>query len=139
MPGPIGHRKIHFVQDPSRLAKVIAFSIVATVAVVIYVIGGIGNPPHNSTPREPTQTETYDPTVASFNEGYEDGNQANPSKPPTTHEQDYKDGYADGKADRMGDDNRDGVVDEDESGFNCRTMGNRVCGPNAPADGYVNR
>ncbi|RYH50708.1 MAG: hypothetical protein EON54_15510 [Alcaligenaceae bacterium] len=28
-----------------------------------------------------------------------------------------------------GDDNDDGVIDEDESGWNCATMGNRVCGP----------
>ncbi|MGW3627603.1 hypothetical protein [Streptomyces sp. NPDC000880] len=28
-----------------------------------------------------------------------------------------------------GDDNRDGIVDEDESGWDCRTMGNRQCGP----------
>lgn len=27
-----------------------------------------------------------------------------------------------------GDDNRDGIVMEDESGWDCRTMGNRVCG-----------
>ncbi|MFJ5142968.1 hypothetical protein [Streptomyces sp. NPDC088707] len=30
-----------------------------------------------------------------------------------------------------GDDNGDGRVDEDESGWDCRTMGNRVCGPAA--------
>ncbi|MEU6632908.1 hypothetical protein ABZ905_32180 [Streptomyces parvus] len=28
-----------------------------------------------------------------------------------------------------GDDNRDGTVDEDETGWDCRTMGNRLCGP----------
>ncbi|MFB6529867.1 hypothetical protein [Streptomyces sp. NPDC056399] len=28
-----------------------------------------------------------------------------------------------------GDDNRDGRIDEDESGWDCRTMGNRICGP----------
>ncbi|MFJ4908541.1 hypothetical protein ACIQCR_16820 [Streptomyces sp. NPDC093249] len=28
-----------------------------------------------------------------------------------------------------GDDNGDGFVDEDESGWDCRTMGNRLCGP----------
>lgn len=28
----------------------------------------------------------------------------------------------------LGDDNRDGIVMEDESGWDCRTMGNRVCG-----------
>lgn len=33
-----------------------------------------------------------------------------------------------------GDDNRDGVIDEDESGWDCRTMGNRVCGEDVPAE-----
>ncbi|WIF20595.1 hypothetical protein SEA_JFLIX2_105 [Rhodococcus phage Jflix2] len=28
-----------------------------------------------------------------------------------------------------GDDNSDGIIDEDESGWNCETMGNRICGP----------
>jgi hypothetical protein len=28
----------------------------------------------------------------------------------------------------VGDDNRDGYVDEDESGWICHTMGNRICG-----------
>ncbi|MGW7090010.1 hypothetical protein ACWGH2_41875 [Streptomyces sp. NPDC054871] len=35
----------------------------------------------------------------------------------------------------VGDDNRDGRIDEDESGWDCRTMGNRVCGPDTvPAE-----
>lgn len=28
----------------------------------------------------------------------------------------------------QGDDNGDGVIDEDESGWDCRTMGNQICG-----------
>ncbi|MFF4188158.1 hypothetical protein ACFYZ9_33685 [Streptomyces sp. NPDC001691] len=32
-----------------------------------------------------------------------------------------------------GDDNGDGQIDEDESGWDCRTMGNHVCGP-VPAE-----
>lgn len=27
-----------------------------------------------------------------------------------------------------GDDNNDGVIDEDESGWDCATMGNHICG-----------
>ncbi|WP_157897077.1 hypothetical protein [Mycobacteroides salmoniphilum] len=27
-----------------------------------------------------------------------------------------------------GDDNGDGVIDEDESGWDCKTMGNHICG-----------
>lgn len=45
----------------------------------------------------------------------------------------YNDGWTDGRADLMGDDNRDGYVDEDESGWDCATMGNRQCGPGLPS------
>lgn len=41
----------------------------------------------------------------------------------------YNDGWTDGRADLMGDDNRDGLVDEDETGWDCRRIGNRVSGP----------
>ncbi|AWY04600.1 hypothetical protein PBI_BRADSHAW_67 [Rhodococcus phage Bradshaw] len=33
-----------------------------------------------------------------------------------------------------GDDNADGVIDEDESGWNCSEMGNKVCGPVVESD-----
>ncbi|MEV7512128.1 hypothetical protein AB0O57_29645 [Streptomyces sp. NPDC091201] len=46
----------------------------------------------------------------------------------------FNDGFIDGRADGMGDDNRDGVVEEDESGWNCHTMGNRVCGNDVPRE-----
>ncbi|QOV41602.1 hypothetical protein IM697_18580 [Streptomyces ferrugineus] len=46
----------------------------------------------------------------------------------------YNDGFLDGRADAMGDDNRDGRVDEDESGWDCRVMGNRVCGSQGDAN-----
>ncbi|MEU5748156.1 hypothetical protein ABZ804_21790 [Streptomyces sp. NPDC047726] len=36
-----------------------------------------------------------------------------------------------------GDDNADGRVEEDESGWDCHTMGNRVCGPDTPGEGKV--
>ena len=35
---------------------------------------------------------------------------------------------ADAYAREVGDDNCDGRIDEDESGFDCAVMGNRVCG-----------
>jgi hypothetical protein len=37
-------------------------------------------------------------------------------------------GY-DAYAVEAGDDNEDGVIEEDESGWDCPTMGNRICGP----------
>ncbi|AWI32642.1 hypothetical protein [Streptomyces tirandamycinicus] len=58
-----------------------------------------------------------------------------PTRPPATvtvvAEDDQEDTVA---AYNAGDDNRDGVIEEDESGRDCATMGNRQCGPvpNAP-------
>ncbi|MER5482590.1 hypothetical protein ABT024_05150 [Streptomyces sp. NPDC002812] len=46
----------------------------------------------------------------------------------------YNDGFIDGQADARGDDNRDGLVDEDESGWDCRTMGNHACGTDIPPE-----
>ncbi|MER7952024.1 hypothetical protein ABTY59_32000 [Streptomyces sp. NPDC096079] len=43
----------------------------------------------------------------------------------------YRDGWAAG---RIGDDNGDGRVDEDETGWDCRTMGNGLCGSDVPAE-----
>ncbi|GHF32970.1 hypothetical protein GCM10010218_12550 [Streptomyces mashuensis] len=40
----------------------------------------------------------------------------------------FNDGFTDGRADALGDDNRDGRIDEGESGWDCHTMGNRICG-----------
>lgn len=37
---------------------------------------------------------------------------------------------------RPGDDNADGIIDEDESGWDCRTMGNRQCGPDPLVAAY---
>ncbi|MFI8206661.1 hypothetical protein [Streptomyces sp. NPDC085937] len=42
-----------------------------------------------------------------------------------------------GQADALGDDNRDGRIDEDESGWDCRTMGNRQCGTASLCRGEV--
>jgi hypothetical protein len=39
-------------------------------------------------------------------------------------------GY-DAYAFEVGDDNADGRIDEDESGWDCATMGNQVCGPDS--------
>jgi hypothetical protein len=40
-------------------------------------------------------------------------------------------GHYDAYAAEVGDDNADGRIDEDESGFDCRVMGNLRCGPGA--------
>lgn len=37
-------------------------------------------------------------------------------------------------AEVVGDDNNDGIIDEDESGWNCATMGNKTCGSDQGAN-----
>ncbi|MFJ4880125.1 hypothetical protein ACIP93_33625 [Streptomyces sp. NPDC088745] len=37
---------------------------------------------------------------------------------------------------KTGDDNRDGRIEEDESGWDCAAMGNRQCGPGAHLPRY---
>lgn len=98
----------------------------------------------------PTVTVTTDTAdiVAAYNGGWEagvrdlgDGTKpttpkasGDPGKPGTVA---WADGWIDGQADALGDDNRDGVVDEDESGWDCRTMGNRQCGHPVECRGEV--
>ncbi|MGW0033037.1 hypothetical protein ACWDXD_24875 [Streptomyces sp. NPDC003314] len=43
-------------------------------------------------------------------------------------------GWIDGQAESLGDDNGDGRVDEDESGWDCAAMGNRLCGADVPPE-----
>ncbi|MET7572039.1 hypothetical protein ABZT04_26570 [Streptomyces sp. NPDC005492] len=45
----------------------------------------------------------------------------------------WSDGWIDGQADALGDDNRDGRIEEDESGWDCHRMGNHVCDPQRDA------
>jgi hypothetical protein len=45
-------------------------------------------------------------------------------------------GY-DAYAAEVGDDNADGRIDEDESGWNCAEMGNLRCGPVSPGTGAM--
>ena len=49
------------------------------------------------------------------------------------------DDHCDVYAAEVGDDNGDGVVMEDESGWDCTTMGNRTCGPDNPQGAPVGR
>ncbi|MER6109296.1 hypothetical protein [Streptomyces hirsutus] len=103
------------------------------------------------TPR-PTTTATAtaleDPLVVAYNAGWTAGvaalgDSTRPTYPNVTGDGSnpgtiaWADGWIDGQADALGDDNRDGIVDEDESGWDCATMGNRQCGPTDPAAGAV--
>ncbi|MFH8465976.1 hypothetical protein [Streptomyces sp. NPDC017991] len=63
-------------------------------------------------------------TIATFGPASAGATKATPQEIVTA----FNDGFADGRADATGDDNRDGRIDEDESGWDCHTMGNRVCG-----------
>ncbi|QFG13318.1 hypothetical protein SEA_GILGAMESH_126 [Streptomyces phage Gilgamesh] len=72
----------------------------------------------------PTAPADTDPIAAAYNNGWIEGQQAlidgGACKPENLHL-------------TPGDDNGDGIVDEDESGWDCATMGNRVCGPQSDA------
>lgn len=41
----------------------------------------------------------------------------------------HEPGWHDAYAAEVGDDNADGIISEDESGWDCTEMGNRICGP----------
>ena len=47
------------------------------------------------------------------------------------HAMAHEPGWHDAYALEVGDDNADGTIEEDESGWDCREMGNRICGPGA--------
>ncbi|MFF7838842.1 hypothetical protein ACFZC6_08505 [Streptomyces ossamyceticus] len=94
----------------------------------------------------PTDTVTTDTAdlVAAYNGGWKAGvtalgNGTKPTYPDVVADGNapgtiaWMDGWVDGQADALGDDNRDGIVDEDESGWDCHTMGNRQCGPQGDA------
>ncbi|WP_406730672.1 hypothetical protein [Streptomyces sp. NBC_01794] len=94
----------------------------------------------------PTATVTTDTAdlVTAYNGGWKAGVAALGDGTEPTHPDVTADGsdpgtvawngdWIDGQADALGDDNRDGVVDEDESGWDCHTMGNRQCGTKTPA------
>ena len=44
----------------------------------------------------------------------------------------HEPGWHDAYAAEVGDDNENGIVEEDESGWSCVDNGNRVCGPGNP-------
>ncbi|MEV8344487.1 hypothetical protein [Streptomyces niveus] len=101
------------MQSFPRLGRILArrprpAALIAAAATVI-VLGTLGT------------ITTSDATPADF-------------APRTSTGAAYNDGWTDGRADLVGDDNRDGRVDEDESGWDCQTMGNRVCGADVPAE-----
>lgn len=99
--------------------------------------------------RQATVTNTgTDDIVTAYNAGWiagvEDlGDGTKPTIPSITGDANHPgtvawvDGWKDGQADALGDDNRDGRVDEDESGWDCRTMGNRQCGTAPQCRGEV--
>lgn len=106
----LGRRKYRFeVQHPKPRWVKIMAGVVAIIAATLVLTLG----PWQATPSKPHEPE---PMPA-------------PTAPQVPKSEPHK----------PGDDNGDGVIDEDESGFNCKTMGNKQCGPGAPADGYVNK
>ncbi|MEU9355081.1 hypothetical protein AB0D65_29805 [Streptomyces griseoloalbus] len=100
--------------------------------------------PESDRPATVTKTDRDADIVTAYNAGWiagvrDLGNGTTPTIPEITGDADHPgtvawvDGWTDGQADALGDDNRDGHVDEDESGWDCHRMGNRVCGPQGDA------
>lgn len=135
-----------------RAAAILA-GLLALLALTAAAFVGAARPDASGpTRRAVTSTVTADDgqedIVAAYNGGWEAGVAAlgtgtaptfpdavgDGSDPGTVA---WADGWVDGQADVLGDDNRDGVVEEDESGWDCATMGNRACGPAAGPGGDV--
>lgn len=84
-----------------------ASAAIATVAIPLGMAAGIGLTYAN--PFEPLDSFAVDAQAQSF------------AQAPTSVQT-----FA---GHLMGDDNNDGVIAEDESGWDCVSMGNRICGP----------
>lgn len=134
-----------------RAAVILAGLLALLVLAAAAVIGAARSAPSGTTQPPATVTvvaEDQEDTVGAYNAGWEAGvaalgDRRTPTYPDAVGDgRDpgtvaWADGWIDGQADALGDDNRDGIVDEDESGWDCRTMGNRVCGPAAGHPGDV--
>ncbi|MGA5127787.1 hypothetical protein ACPCAG_31355 [Streptomyces pseudogriseolus] len=122
-------------------------AILAAGAAVVILAGASVAVTPDTTPAaapRPARTATVNDTatadiVGAYNAGWiagvaDLGDGTKPTAPKATGDANHPgtvawaDGWIDGQADALGDDNRDGIVDEDESGWDCRTMGNRQCG-----------
>ncbi|MFI5859291.1 hypothetical protein [Streptomyces parvulus] len=138
-------RTVEQISAAAILAGLLALVLLAAAAVV----GAARSAPSGPT-RQPATVvaDDQEDTVAAYNAGWEAGVAALDGRRTPTYPDAvgdgrdpdtvaWADGWVDGQADALGDDNRDGIVDEDESGWDCRTMGNRVCGPAAGHPGDV--
>lgn len=121
-----------------RAAAVLAGLLTLTFLAGAASVGALRTAPAPApVPQTHTVTARQDDTVTAYNAGWEAGVAAlrhgvRPAYPDVVAAvNDWADGWIDGQADALGDDNRDGVVNEGESGWDCHTMGNRRCAPAA--------
>ncbi|MFF8399884.1 hypothetical protein [Streptomyces sp. NPDC016172] len=143
-------RMSRFLARRPRPAALLAAGLATAFLGAATVVGptaDAGTPDAAPSPR-PTVTVTVSTgtadLVAAYNGGWKAGVTAlgdgtKPTYPDVVGDGNapgtvaWMDGWVDGQADALGDDNRDGIVDEDESGWDCHTMGNRQCGPQGDA------
>ncbi|MFE9993464.1 hypothetical protein [Streptomyces avermitilis] len=129
-----------------RPAAFLAAGLATAFLGAAAVLGPTADAPDAAPSSRPTATAAADTAdlVAAYNGGWKAGvadlgDGTKPTYPDVTADDSdpatvaWNDGWIDGQVDALGDDNRDGMVDEDESGWDCHTMGNRKCGPTAPA------
>ncbi|MGC4950986.1 hypothetical protein ACLQ2N_32945 [Streptomyces sp. DT224] len=132
-------RTVEQIRAAAILAGLLALVALA-VAAMIGAHSSTSSAPRPAATATVTPDKGQDATVNAYNAGWRAGvaalNNGAAQTPPDAMRADsspegaaWADGWVDGQADALGDDNRDGTVDESESGWDCRTMGNRVCGP----------
>lgn len=132
----------------ARLPRPASVFAAGTAVLILGTLGTIASSdatPNDFAPKsDRAATATVD-LVAAYNGGWKAGvadlgDGIEPTTPNVTADGNdpgtvaWMDGWIDGQADALGDDNRDGRVDEDESGWDCHRMGNRVCGPQGDAN-----
>ncbi|MFD9394999.1 hypothetical protein ACFWBB_31005 [Streptomyces sp. NPDC060000] len=128
-----------------RLGRILArrprpASLLAAGTAVL-ILGGLGTiTASDATPDDfRPHTDRSADAVTAYNAGWvagvrDLGDGTTPTHPNVTGDANdpgtvaWADGWIDGQADALGDDNRDGRIEEDESGWDCHRMGNRVCG-----------
>ncbi|WP_328491230.1 hypothetical protein [Streptomyces zaomyceticus] len=128
-----------------RLPRLASVLTAGAAALMLGTLGFIGSSDATLADYAPQQAAPASPLAAAYDSGWQAGVKAlgdgtAPTFPNVTADSTdpgtlaWVDGWAAGQAAALGDDNGDGRVDEDESGWDCRTMGNGLCGSDVPAE-----
>ncbi|MEU1275639.1 hypothetical protein [Streptomyces sp. NPDC005799] len=128
---------------PARRPRPAAILASGAAVIILGTLGTIGASDATPDDFRPT-TDCSADIVTAYNAGWKAGvrdlgNGTAPTYPDVVGDANtpgtvaWADGWIDGQADALGDDNRDGRIEEDETGWDCHRMGNRVSGPQRDA------